>query len=158
MSEADDVRPQRRGRRLAMSNDERDRFLATERTCRVATTGADGAPHVAPLWFVWDGAALWLNSIVSSRRWADVRGDPRVSVVVDAGEQFTELRGVELRGRAEIVGDVPRSSDPDPVLVPVEELFGRKYADGAFAADGHHAWLRVRPEAVLTWDFRKMGS
>ena len=48
-----------------MSADERDEFLAAERTCRVATISPDG-PHATPLWFVWDGTALWLYSIVAS--------------------------------------------------------------------------------------------
>jgi len=46
---------QRRGRAIAMTGAEVDEFLATERTCRVATARRDGRPHVAPLWFVWDG-------------------------------------------------------------------------------------------------------
>ena len=44
---------QRRGLKIAMSVEERDSFLATERTCRVASIGHDGSPHVTPLWFAW---------------------------------------------------------------------------------------------------------
>ena len=47
--------PQRRGRRIAMTPEECNAFLSTERTCRVGTVGANGLPHVSPLWFVWDG-------------------------------------------------------------------------------------------------------
>jgi len=43
-------RAQRRGRAIAMTAAEVDEFLATERTCRVATSGKDGRPHVVPLW------------------------------------------------------------------------------------------------------------
>ena len=57
-----EMREQKRGRRIAMTPTELDSFLADERTCRVATLGADGSPHVSPLWFVWDGASLWLNT------------------------------------------------------------------------------------------------
>jgi hypothetical protein len=91
-------RAQRRGRAIAMTAAEVDQFLATERTCRVATAGADGRPHVAPLWFVWDGTSLWLSSLVRSQRWTDLMRDPRVAVIVDAGVEYSELRGVELSG------------------------------------------------------------
>lgn len=142
-----------------MSADEVDGFLADERTCRVATVGADGMPHVAPLWFVWDGSALWLNSIVKSQRWADVVRDPRVSVVVDAGDDYTELRGVEISGRAEPVGEVPRSPEAsDPDVTEPERMFGAKYAGGTFVADGRHAWLRIIPDKIVSWDFRKMAG
>src|ERR1700758_3480116 len=101
---------QRRGRAIAMTAAEADEFLATERTCRVATVGADGRPHVAPLWFVWDGQSLWLSSLVRSQRWTDLMRDPRVAVTVDAGVEYSELRGVELSGVAAPVGDVPRTA------------------------------------------------
>lgn len=150
-------RGQRRGRRIAMSPAEVDAFLAAERTCRVATVGPDGRPHVSPLWFVWDGGALWLHSVVRSRRWADLARDPRVAVVVDTGEQYGELRGVELSGRAEPVGDVPRGTGPDPELAGPERLFALKYAGvPEFVSDGRHGWLRVVPDAVVSWDFRKI--
>jgi PPOX class probable F420-dependent enzyme len=152
------VREQRRRRRIAMTPAEIDAFLAVEQTCRVATTGADGRPHVAPLWFVWDGAALWLNSTVRSQRWTDLVRDPRVAVVVDAGERYDQLRGVELAGTATPVGPVPRE-DTGPVaeLAGPERLFARKYAGtDTFAPDGRHAWLRVDPDKIMSWDFRKI--
>ncbi|SEP23415.1 pyridoxamine 5'-phosphate oxidase family protein [Trujillonella endophytica] len=150
---------QRRGRAIAMTGEEVDAFLAEERTCRVATTGGEGGPHVAPLWFVWDGGALWLNSLTRSRRWADLARDPRVAVVVDAGTEYTELRGVEVTGRAEPVGDVPRGTADVPELGAVEGAFARKYTgQDVFVPDGRHAWLRITPEKLVSWDFRKLAS
>ncbi len=150
---------QRRGRAIAMTGEEVEAFLAAERTCRVATVGGDGGPHVAPLWFVWDGASLWLNSIVRSQRWTDLARDPRVAVVVDAGEDFFELRGVEITGRAEPVGGVPRGDEEQPELPPVERAFARKYTGSdTFAPDGRHAWLRITPEKLVSWDHRKLAT
>jgi hypothetical protein len=142
-----------------MSPEELDRFLGEERTCRVATVGHDGAPHNAPLWFVWDGRALWLNSIVKSQRWTDVARDPRASVVIDAGQAYGELRGAELIGRFERVGEAPRTDAPNPQLVTPERLFAEKFAGSdTFTPDGRHAWLRLEPEKIVSWDFRKLGS
>jgi hypothetical protein len=147
---------QRRGRRIAMTPAEVDSFLAGERTCRVATVGADG-PHATPLWFGWDGRALWLYSLSRSRRWADLGRDPRVAVVVDAGHGYDELRGVELRGRVEVVGDVPRTGTQDDELAGPEAIFARKYFGlDQMVHDGRHGWLRLVPEQVLSWDFRKI--
>jgi hypothetical protein len=136
----------------------RDAYLEQARTCRVGTTGADGAAHVSALWFVWDGTALWLNSVVKSQRWTNLVRDPRVSVLVDGGHDFSELHGVELLGRAEVVGEAPRTGEPHDELVAPEVAFGQKYAGGAFAYDGRHAWLKVVPDKIVSWDFRKMGG
>jgi len=151
------IKPQRRGRRVAMTPAEIDAFLTGERTCRVATVSAAGRPHVAPLWFVWAGSSLWLYSIVDSQRWADLMRRPEVAIVVDAGIEYGELRGVEITGTAGVVGDVPRSERPDAELTEPEQLFAEKYFGGAgFAADGRHAWLRITPEKITSWDFRKL--
>jgi hypothetical protein len=143
---------------VAMTAEERDRFLETERTCRLATVGRDGTPHVTPLWFVWDGRALWLNTLVRSQRWTDFQHNRRVGVVVDAGNDYFELRGVELTGSVEIVGPVPRGSEVEAELADPERLFGEKYAGGRFVPDGKHAWARIMPEKCVSWDFSKFGT
>jgi hypothetical protein len=152
------VREQRRGRKIAMTKEELDAFLAAERTCRVATVSPQG-PHNTALWFVWDGTALWLTSLVKSQRWTDLERDPRVAVLVDAGEEYSELRGAELRGKVEIVGEVPRTGEANPELDGPEVLMARKYygTDTPYY-DGRHAWLRLVPEKMTSWDFRKLAS
>ncbi len=151
------MKEQRRARAIAMSPDEVDAFLAEQRTCRVATVGASG-PHATPLWFVWHGGAIWLTSLSRSQRWADLQADPRIAVVVDAGEDYAELRGVELRGKVEVVGEVPRTGQPVPELEGPEQAFADRYSGGTMVHDGRHAWLRVVPEKITSWDFRKLAA
>jgi len=153
-----DLRPQRQGRKIAMTTEERDEFLATQRTCRVATIGADG-PHATALWFGWDGTYLWLYSITRAKRWADIMKDPRISALVDDGVEYLDLRGVEIVGSAEVVGEVPRTGLENPELVEIEQTFARKYmgAEQMFH-DGGHAWLRVTPAKIASWDFRKLAA
>ncbi|GAA2401730.1 pyridoxamine 5'-phosphate oxidase family protein [Actinomadura vinacea] len=141
-----------------MTGEERDAFLRDQPVCRVATVGPDGRPHTSALWFVWDGTALWLNSLVRSRRWTDLTRDPRLSVIVDdGGADFMRLRGVELLGDVQIVGEVPRKGEPAEELGAPERLFADKYAGGRdFAYDGRHAWLRLAPEKIVSWDFGKL--
>lgn len=148
---------QRRGRRIMMTGEELAAFLAEQRTCRAATVAADGSPHVGPLWFCWDGTSLWLYSLTRSRRWAQLRHDPRLAVVVDDGTEYGELRGAELSGTAESVGEVPRTGEPCPELEVPERLFASKYLGlDRMVHDGRHAWLRLTPEKVVSWDFRKI--
>lgn len=141
-----------------MSPGELDDFLSTQRTCRVATVGADGTPHVSALWFAWDGGSLWLYSVVRSRRWAQLRHDQRVAVIVDSGEEYDQLRGVELSGRVEFVGEIPRVGELRAELDTAETLFARKnFGLEELPHDGRHAWVRLTPEKIVSWDFRKLG-
>lgn len=151
-----DITPQRRARRIAMSDAERDAFLAEQRVCRVASVDAHGDPHVTPLWFVWDGAHLWLHSIVRAQRHANLLRNPRVAVVVDAGHDYVELRGVEFHGTVHAAGDQPYTGG-DERLEAIAAQFAAKYWDGAaFPHDGRHGWLRIDPDRQYTWDFRKL--
>lgn len=149
---------QRRGAATAMADAERDDFLRTQPLCRVATTGLGGRPHVSALWFVWDGTALWLNSLVRSQRWTDLSRDRRVGVIVDdGGADFLRLRGVELQGTAQPVGEVPRTGQPLDELEVPERLFADKYAGGRpFQYDGRHGWLRLTATKLVSWDFAKL--
>ncbi|MDT7705717.1 MAG: hypothetical protein QOG20_1324 [Pseudonocardiales bacterium] len=148
-------KPQRRSRAIAMTPDEVDAFLAEERICRVATVGTNG-PHATPLWYVWYDGALWLTSLSRSQRWIDLQKDPRIAVVVDAGEDYMELRGVELRGKVEVVGEVPRTGEDVPELEGPQQAFADRYTGGQVVNDGRHAWMRLVPEKVTSWDFRKL--
>lgn len=152
------TRPQKRGARIAMTASEIDAFLTEQRVTRVATVGTTG-PHATPLWFVWDGRSIWLYSLSGSQRWADLERDPRIALVVDGGEGYEELHGVEIRGRADVVGEVPRVGEPNKELVGPEAMFARKYSGReSVTYDGRHAWRRVIPDKITSWDFRKRGS
>lgn len=151
-----ELKPQKRGQRVAMTTEEVDALLSTARTLRLASVGADGAPHNSPLWFAWDGANIWLNSVVKSQRWTNLMRDPRVSAVVDGGEGYMELHGVEIIGKVEPVGDVPRLNDPDERVAEAERIYGDKYSNGKYVPDERHAWLKLTPEKLVSWDFRKL--
>jgi general stress protein 26 len=156
MSETN-VAKQKYRTRIAMSDAERDEYLSKQRTCRIATTSISGAPHLSPLYFVWSEGQVWVSSLVRSARWADIARDARVSVLVDSGEHYGELRGVEIAGTAAVVGDVPRTGEQHPRLDDIEAMMSTKYGQG-LSQDGKHAWLAITPSKIVSWDFRKLAT
>lgn len=152
------MRAQRRGLKIAMSPAEVDAFLEQERVCRVSTVSPDGTPRSNPLWFVWHDRCLWLYSLVRTQRWVNLERNPNVSALIDAGHDYGELRGVELVGAVSVVGDVPRTARHDLQVDAPERLFFRKYFERDEPVhDGRHAWLRLVPDQVVSWDFRKVA-
>lgn len=81
--------PVRRTDKL-MSGEDVHRLLARGHCARVATVGADGAPYVTPLLYVWmDGEILMHNSAAPGHFRANVDAATRVCLVVDEpGEVF----------------------------------------------------------------------
>lgn len=137
---------------LRLTEEELDELLTNERTLRIGTVGPDGDPHVAPLWFVWHDGAIWLNSLKRSRRTRDLASGSRVALCVDTGDEYFVLRGAVLYG-------VPQDANDDPGVAEVRRKFGRKYWNiEEIPATKSHTWLRVDPDKISSWDFRKIPA
>jgi nitroimidazol reductase NimA-like FMN-containing flavoprotein (pyridoxamine 5'-phosphate oxidase superfamily) len=138
---------------LSLSAEELDAYLAEQRAVRVATVGTDGTPHVVPLWFVWHGGALFLNSTLGNPTVENMLRTGTAAAVIDDGEEYEELRGVVLRGRVERLGDTAPSE--------VERAWSDKYMGGGevpYRRWRNRTWLRLHPARTASWDFRKIPA
>src|SRR5258708_34264436 len=141
-----------------MTDAERGAQRGELRVGRVGTIAVDGGPHVSALWYCWDGAAIWLYSLLRSQRWVNLQRDRRVSVVIDQGVDYFELRGVEFIGEVEFVGEQPRLGEPNEELEEPERLFAERYTGGGWAGnDQRPPSIPVGPHTQGTWDFRKLA-
>jgi nitroimidazol reductase NimA-like FMN-containing flavoprotein (pyridoxamine 5'-phosphate oxidase superfamily) len=137
---------------LRLTPEELDLLLATERVAHVATADTEAGPHVMPLWFVWADGALWMNSLIRSRRTRDIADDARVAVCIDGGEQYVELRGAVLYGRFE-------QAPEGPDLEAAKTAFAEKYWGGSEVPSiRSHTWLKLVPERMVSWDFRRIPA
>ena len=99
-----------RGKLGGMDRPEMDAFLASAALARLACLKPDGAPYVIPVWYQWDGEAIWFVGRERSVWCKYIQNDPRVSVVIDAPHsepneagQSVEIPKVIMEGSAEIV-------------------------------------------------------
>jgi PPOX class probable F420-dependent enzyme len=137
-------------------------FLDDNLKVQVASIGKNGAPHLTTLFYViLDGRiAFW--TYARSQKVRNLERDPRMSALVEDGTDYFELRGVSVRGRAEIV------RDPDEVYrigsavvtamtgaASFEELgeLGRAEVERQVAK---RVAVVVRPEKVASWDHAKL--
>ncbi|MGI9665764.1 MAG: pyridoxamine 5'-phosphate oxidase family protein [Acidimicrobiia bacterium] len=152
---------------VAMTADEVVAFLTDGRkTLQVATIGKDGAPHVAPMWFVLDDGKIVFRSFSKSQKIVNLLRDPRLTVLVETGDTYETLRGVMVKGTATLV------DDPAYVL----ELYGRIGARYPFAGDepveldadaldqafgrfaAKNTAVVVEPTSMTSWDHTKLGG
>ena len=87
--------------RATMSENEVAAFLAEARTLNVATLGPDGAIHIVAMWFVMRGTSPVFWTYAKSQKARNLSRDARLSALVEGGESYDTLRGVELIGTAE---------------------------------------------------------
>jgi hypothetical protein len=72
---------------VAMSKEEIDEFLSGRWVARLASLGRDGYPHIAPLWYYWDGECLYFELTQNRQSCRNLRRDRRCSVVIDMDDR-----------------------------------------------------------------------
>ena len=89
-----------------LTSAERDTFL-TETPgiiMDIGTLDETGAPHLCPIWFLFEEGAIWFTPRQHSAWLGHLRRDPRVALCID--EAGLPYRKVIVRGRARIVHEV----------------------------------------------------
>lgn len=156
-----------RREQIRMSPEEVRAFLDEQRTAAVATVGRDGFPHVVAMWYAPTAEALAFWTYAKSQKAVNLRSDPQLTCLVESGEAYNELRGVQIKGRAEIIAG------------PAEvrrwgELIWARYAGTTVAGlnDAERDTMRamvaaqaakrivvvVHPVEITSWDHRKLGG
>ena len=89
-----------------MTDEEVQAYLLEQTVLNVATIGPSGHPHVVAMWYVvLDGQiAFW--TFGKSQKIVNLRRDPKMTGLVESGDVYAELRGVELVGTGRIIDDV----------------------------------------------------
>src|SRR5947209_15049869 len=94
-----------RREQIRMSEDEIQAFLDEQRTMAVATIGRDGFAHVVAMWYVLVDGKLAFWTYAKSQKALNLRRDHKATCLVEAGEGYNELRGVQIKGRATLIDD-----------------------------------------------------
>ncbi len=84
--------------------DVRDFLSAGTRTGKVAWVASDGAPHVAPVWFVLDGGDIVFNTGAATGKGRALAREGRASLVVDEDEPYSF---VKVDGPVTLSDDLP---------------------------------------------------
>jgi PPOX class probable F420-dependent enzyme len=146
---------------VRMSPDEVADFLAGAMKVQVATVNRDGSPHLTTLFYVVHEGRIAFWTYASSQKIKNLERDPRITCLVEDGEEYFELRGVSITGRAQLV------TDPDLIREIGTEVADRMAGGADLGELGRDLVERqvkkryavlVEPTKVSSWDHRKMGA
>lgn len=144
---------------IRMSDDEVAEFLQGRHTMNVATVNHDGTIHLVAMWygFVGDEVAFW--TFGKSQKILNLERNPQITCLVETGEQYEELQGVELVGRGELVRDydgrmaIGRNVFERYVGEVTEESLPFIEYTGA-----KRVGVIVHVDRTVSWDHRKLGG
>ena len=143
--------------RVAMTADEAAAFLAGSRKLQLATINQDGTPHLVTMFYVMLGGRIAFWTYRASQKALNLARDPRITGLVETGNEYLDLRGVQVQGVVQ------------PVEDPAEVLqIGRRIAGVMAGTDvplpddyvEHTARKRlgyiVQPTRVVSWDHTRL--
>jgi PPOX class F420-dependent enzyme/OxyR family protein len=108
-------------------------YLRSQRLGRLATVDERGEPHVVPVAFAYNAAHDTIDigghGIGRSKKFRDVGRDGRVAFVVDDVPPAGQVRGIEVRGSAETLGEGGKNLRPN-------------FDDEV---------IRIRPTRIISW-------
>ncbi len=145
---------------IAIDDAERRRYLADAKTMILVSIGSDGYPHAVPMWFVVDDDGIvWMTTYGRSQKALNLQRNPKVALLVESGVSYDELKGVLVRGTAEVIADVE-------LCVRVLARVHAKHVGGLAenvedvmrAQAQKRVVLKITPERVASWDHRKLGG
>ena len=133
-----------------------ERFLEQEPIVWLSTVRPDGAPHIVPIWFWWDGDALLVFSKPDAQKVRNLRARPAAMLALGDAEEDFDVGLIE--GRAELL------DRPTADVIPPAHL--AKYADRMAAigltpaeyAETYSLVIRIVPDRYVGWHGRTLPA
>jgi PPOX class probable F420-dependent enzyme len=152
--------PSRRGS-IALTEEEKSQLLKDGWTLQVASVGPKGFPHLVAMWYVLDETGkIVFTTFRKSQKIINLRRNPKMTVMLEAGRAYQELLGLVIEGTAEVVDDPAYTAK---VMAKVGEKYNgipapMETPDAALKVAGKRVVVRLQPEDIYSWDHRKLGG
>ena len=142
---------------IKMSLEEVEAFLREERTATMCSMHPDGSIHAVAMWYAFLDGQMAVETKAKSQKVQNLRRDPRLTFLVEAGDRYEELRGVETVGKARII------DDPESIWsfgVSMWERYMGPYSEehraGVEFMMKNRVVVAIEPTKVVSWDHRKL--
>jgi PPOX class probable F420-dependent enzyme len=143
---------------IRMTDEEIDAFLHERRPMTMCTINHDGSIHAVAMWYGFVDGAIAIETKAKAQKAVNLGRDARITLLMEDGDYYEELRGVELVGQAEIL------EDPDKIWELGVNLFERYY--GSYTEElrpfvetmlNKRIVAKINVERTVSWDHRKLG-
>ncbi|MBD3649609.1 MAG: pyridoxamine 5'-phosphate oxidase family protein [Pseudomonadales bacterium] len=149
--------------KIRMTEEEIREFIADARTMILVSNGNYGYPHPMPMWYAVDADnTVYMTTFRKSQKVNNIRRDPKVTLLVESGDQYQELKSVLIYATAEIIDDLDTTIETlGRVSVTRGDLKAEQLeaARDALAKNASkRVTLKFTPEKVVSWDHSKLAG
>lgn len=143
---------------IKMTDSEIDEFLHERRPMTLCSLNHDGSIHAVAMWYGFLDGAVAFETKTKAQKTLNISRNSSLTVLMEDGDYYEELRGVEIVGKAEFV------TDPGRIWELGVNLFERYYTPYSeelrpFVETMLHnrAVIKINKTRVVSWDHRKLG-
>jgi PPOX class probable F420-dependent enzyme len=145
---------------ITLTQEEQDQFLNDGWTLQVASIGPKGYPHLVAMWYVVIDGVIHFTTFAKSQKIVNLRRDPKLTVMLESGRGYSELKGLVYEATAELIDDPAYTAR-------VMALVGEKYngipvptdtPEAALKVASKRVSVRVNPDDIYSWDHSKLGG
>ena len=144
---------------IKMSEAEIAELLGGRHTMNIATIGKDGRPHLVAMWYGFLEGAPAFETYAKSQKVLNLKRDPRITCLVETGDTYDTLKGVELIGTGEIVEEEDRLLEAAMSVVDRYHGLPPEHLEmAARALMQKRVGVKITVEKVVSWDHAKLGG
>ena len=146
---------------IALTPDEQRKYLDEGHTIVLGTNGVRGHPQLTAMWYVNDpDGTVWMTTFAKSQKTKNVERDPRVTLLIESGRTYPELKGLMITANVEIIRDIERVLDMlERVNVKYNGLEPSPELRAALRGQASkRVLLKFKTVKVASWDHAKLGA
>jgi PPOX class probable F420-dependent enzyme len=147
--------PQPRRRSIRLTEEEQAAFLRDNRKTALATIDQDGFPHLVAMTYGVKNGIYYMTSYAKAQKVLNIRRNPKVALMIEAGGAYSELRGVMVRGECEIIEGKDAVREAWAVISGPSATPRRRETNDSAAK---RVALKVTPHKTVSWDHSKLGG
>jgi general stress protein 26 len=146
---------------ITMTDAELAAYLEDQKILNIATIGPTGHPHLVAMWYVVMDGKVTFWTFGKSQKIVNLRRDPKITGLIESGDTYDQLKGVELVGTGRIIEDYD-------TILSIGKAVGLKYNGEGAISDAALPFLEAQAkkrlgiqidvERVVSWDHTKIGG
>ena len=145
---------------VEMTKAEIEVYLRRQKKVMLASQGREGRPHVVPMgYLVEPGCVVVMTGFRKSQKTLNIERSPEISLLVESGDLYEELKGVLIYARAEIIDEIDVVTDALRRMSQ-DDNYGEEQAlaETVAATARNRVVIRCLPERFISWDHSKLAK
>lgn len=136
-------------KRKNMNINKINKYIKNEKIARIATVDNFGNPSVVPVWFFFKNDCIYFGSSNTDKKTMNIKTNSMISMVIDTGMKNSELQGVVINGKAQIL---PIKNSEINYSLELEKKYNN-LIDVIPESRGKHIIIKITPENFVSWDY-----